>query len=159
MNAGPISRTRRIAAATVLLAALGSSWGATAAHAEPFGKSSQRQTVTHKPLAGTVIGVDFVSCMGSNTVVLAGTVQHQGPKGWVPSQASPVWVQQWNHWTLAWETVRVTKTDAQGRWYAEVRSDLGVQAFRIVRPVGKTVAAATSGVWSVDVTADTTEAP
>ena len=159
----PIIRTRRVIAETAiaftLLGVLGAGVTAGAARAESFGASTQRQTVTHKPLARSVVDVDFVSCMGSNTVVLAGTVHHQDRTGWVPSKASPVWVMQWNHWTLAWQTVRVTRTDAQGRWYAEIKSDLGVQAFRVVRPVGAKVAAATSDVWSVDVTADTTEAP
>ena len=152
-----MSRTRT---AAVVLAALTFTVGAAVpAHAESFGKSSTRQTVAHKPLMLTTVDVDFVSVMGSNTVILAGTVHHQDRTGWVPSKASPVWVMQWNHWRLAWETVKVTRTDAQGRWYAEIRSDLGVQAFRVVRPVGKTVAAATSDVWDVDVTGYPTEAP
>ena len=149
----------RCIAATVLALGMLTTVPATAAHAESFGKSSTRQTVAHKPLMRTMVDVDFVSCMGSNTVILAGTVHHQDRTGWVPSKASPVWILQWDHWTLSWKTVRVTQTDSEGRWYAEVRSDLGVQAFRVVRPVGKTVAAATSDVWDVDVTGYPTEAP
>ena len=152
----PLIDTRRVVIeaflAFVAIVVTGSLVAVAPAHAEPFGSSSKTTTVTHRPLARTVIDVDYVSAMGSNIVIAAGVVHHQGPTGWVPSQASPISVLQWSHERLAWETVATTTTTSRGTFDVAFKAKSGPQAYRFVRPVGKAVAAATSDVYSVNVT-------